>query len=1331
MIPKAQETYFSSLIKIVNEENTSVGAGVLIAEDTILTCAHVVAEALGYDNNEATEDVIDKTTSIFVHRVYVDGKLGVESALVECYIEQYYSRGTYSEQQDLAILKTKKTGRYFIDRKSKISNFSNEILTKTDTLSVFGFPIDATGLIGQTVEAKYFFSAYLPNQWLKVIADKNYGDEIRAGFSGAPVMNIANGNIIGIVCEADTERRTASIIPVSIILKIIELPMCSTEEKKSQLGNSNVIPIELSEKNNSIFRILLDLLLPRLHYLLTVKLRVLSDPPERVLLEKYLRVQHAKWSDELKEKTFLPPPAKEVPSSPPQMLNHQKLFYTPIQQLIKEIGGTSSGGDAASAQISALSKRSKRVRSLVKRLKHTEMPLIVLGDPGSGKTITLKQVAIELGLLNSRKVFPSLCLFVSLGSWKPVAKPTISDVEAFVSRVAGEELAPILHELAKRERLIIIFDGLDEMSRVKYNEHTEALSQYAERYRGQIKTLFSCRIADFSPRFRHTRLVLLPFTRSHIISYLIRQFDKEKLELLGELISAKELGKRLSSKKLPIQPQNPFSLWLLSLYLRENQCLPDTRTELLSFFFEHQYERKLSNFKVDSQNLLDRDQLFLDWGQLALLISKRNLGTDIGIHEVRAIFGQRTDLVVEAGRVCGVLQQTLDYDPPLLKFDHHRAQEYFTAYGIVKSHINVDWAELLKLPRWQETLVNVAQMDAKSTPLSILTESLNSMKIDTNLEGLEKALKESVYSEQVELSTRVLISIPKSEESTHLEEEVVLSSNWLAEHGNPTSKVKMLRLTNRLSDENARDVVEKTLYSKVLWVQNQALEVSASISSSVSASPLPIEIVNSYSDGSILKTIGNKLKIAYKVKSIGLALVSIFSFLLFLLHIVAVSVTVEYIATDISSSEIAYSDIFYKHEDFIKKQVKNGEISEKEALTKQKELEQIQVLYEEWDSFLILLAIILAIIGSLIWSPRYFWITIPVSVSAMVLTISIIYTLWLYIPFAILGEVIPMLFSSIFMLIALVAIISFFWLIIAGIIFLIFNTILAMIISIWSKKLSHFFYTYSAIFNNNGFREYIEVFAVIWAFVFGLFLFGLGGMIVTWLYSWLLYSDHWWDNITLLINESVPNIDFLNRFFDYTLFALLIIGTISLTWTLISIVLKKKNGVKENKKLNEYFEFPIATFGLSLAIVLLGKFVFISSKDTKEKESIEKSIDPISISWLMEYIAIILTIIIVMIVSSVLIYMLYKIWRKYAPNINFGTIHINIERFEKVIKSKDIDEQSRILKNLNFDVLDKSPNDFYSKLIELESYVTEEPALSQYYQKRIELEEILRQEREE
>ena len=74
-----------------------------------------------------------------------------------------------------------------------------------------------------------------------------------------------------------------------------------------------------------------------------------------------------------------------------------------------------------------------------------------------------------------------------------------------------QSIVPYIDALNARHRLVIIFDGMDEMSREHYSEHTEALSKFAMSHEGRTKTLFSCRITDFSPKFIHQRLAILPF----------------------------------------------------------------------------------------------------------------------------------------------------------------------------------------------------------------------------------------------------------------------------------------------------------------------------------------------------------------------------------------------------------------------------------------------------------------------------------------------------------------------------------------------------------------------------------------------------------------------------------------------------------------------------------------------------------------------------------------------------------------------------------------------------------------------------------------------------
>jgi len=1311
-----KETYYASLIKILyyaDNKIKPVGVGVLIAEDTILTCAHVVADALGSEG-DATRKELGADSSVWVHRVFIDGVSDIQSSLVECEIIEYFSRNNTNTITDLAILKTKEKARYLIDGDLKVSCFSKKIPKDKDQISVFGFPLDASEIIGQAIEASYHIIGKMPNHWLNALANKAYGDEIRRGFSGSPAIN-SNKEIIGIICEADEERRTATIIPVSILSKITTLQFCQVKQDSKDSINNNQ-PIPFFEKNNSAGRIFLDWLSPSIHYFLTVKLGLLADPPERLALEKHLREQQAEWSQELIGKTFLPPPAKEMPILPAQIISGNKKFYTPIQQLIKEVVGFSSGGDGASAQIAALSKKSKRVRNLVKRLKYSETPLIVLGDPGSGKTITLKQVAIDLCLENSRRVFPSLCLFVHLGRWKPVKKPSIEDVEILVEEAAGPYLTSILLELSKRQRLIIIFDGLDEMSRLNYNEHTKALSQYAERYNGLIKTLFSCRIADFSPTFKHNRLVLLPFQRNHISNYLIRQFGKTKLEVSGELISIKKLGKRLITQKLPIQPQNPFSLWLLSLYLREKQCWPETRTKLLAFLFDYQYQRKLDEAKISKKDLPDKEQLFSDLGQLALSITQQNRGTDIAVYNVMALFGQRTNLLIETGRMCGVLQQSLNDNTPLIRFEHQRAQEYFTAYAIVKTKIKIDWTKLLEQPRWQETLVNIAQMDVESTPLSVLRENLIITNND-KLDSIDTALRESQYAEQVELATRVLAAVPRSKEAINLENETSNVSGWLSEKGNPTSQVKMLRLTHRLPAQDARFVIDKALDSNVRWVKNQALEVAASISSDVSTSPLPIEVANAYGDGSIIRIIPSRLKIAYKTGSKGLAFVSLLSLFLFLFHIVVISVAVEEISLAIAND--VTNTLYYKNLLFIAKKVKEGELPKAKAIIKLLKLLENKTLYKNWISILIPMAIILAIIGSLIWFPQYFWIIIPASGFGLVLLLSLIYSFWLYAPYATIGSIFGNIWNIwVFTGACIIIIImsSFILFLFSTLIAFIFITILSISIYIWSGKPSHLFSTYKIIYRNNGFIEYIEIFGGSWLFLIIVILIVklklkyllviIYGYIVNTLSDLLSNTDYWWVRIFININDIVPDISFLNRFFDYIFVGLLIFLIIKLLNFILTLVFFKE----KNPNLEEI-----------IIIIIYLIFIFISSKIIWYFDVIKSS--TYSIAWLIKGIMFML----ILISIGILIALIYWIWKKYIPYIKY--IKMDLNNFKYIIKYKNTNEQAQILRSLNFNELNISTSEFYSLLIELESYIKEEPALSEYYQKRDELEDILRQEK--
>src|SRR5262249_41858421 len=155
----------------------------------------------------------------------------------------------------------------------------------------------------------------------------------------------------------------------------------------------------------------------------------------------------------------------------------------------------------------------------------------------------------------------------------------------YVKASVPASIARRLDALETQGRLVIFFDGMDEMSRDRYGEHTEALNLFATAT--WAKTLFSCRITDFSPKFLHQRLVLLPFNRRQVMEYLSLYVTQFPVLIDGRLWTLRQLTKKIVAGDLPVEANNPFVLWLLCLYVQKKGAWPASRVDLLGFYNEH------------------------------------------------------------------------------------------------------------------------------------------------------------------------------------------------------------------------------------------------------------------------------------------------------------------------------------------------------------------------------------------------------------------------------------------------------------------------------------------------------------------------------------------------------------------------------------------------------------------------------------------------------------------------------------------------------------------------------------------------------------------------
>ena len=609
---------------------------------------------------------------------------------------------------------------------------------------------------------------------------------------------------------------------------------------------------------------------------------LLSKPPELAEINNYLRELRAQIQNEFHQKTYLPLAGKPLaPVSPITQAIDRDPFVSPIHQVILQIMGQSYGGDSASAQIAATSRQSRVVRNILKHLDHAQAPLILLGEPGSGKTMTMQQSTLLLAERESHQVFPKIPIYVRLGEFYVTGKVDRHDVWHYVKRSVNSSISHYLDEFVREGRLVIFFDGMDEMSRERYGEHTEALSIFAASSASQ--SLFTCRITDFSPRFLHQRLVILPFDRSQVSEYLHKYIEQFPLLIDNRLWSLKQLTKQIIQGELPIEANNPFVLWLLCLYLQDKQVWPKSRVEMLRYYNESNYQRKIEELPDDEPHFPKPEETFSAWARFAYLTTERNRGPAMPVHLLAADQDSaRVEEMIRVGKRCGVLAESREqFGEHLIRFQHHRFQEYFTALHIHQHRPSIEWLDKFDAPRWQETLLNLILMGEADDVVQTFIVSVESLtqacqaELDKQKNASDKREnqeiiltdeQQTVLADRVEVSSRILHQIGSGmfDVREKLMKPFEAAVSLLADHGNPITQVKMMRACQNVPSIDFIEALKKPLNSPINWVRNQALLLIAGNQSSSRAigSDMATEIGYDLANGNFPKRLPTYWKAA-------------------------------------------------------------------------------------------------------------------------------------------------------------------------------------------------------------------------------------------------------------------------------------------------------------------------------------------------------------------------------------------------------------------------------------------------------------------------------------
>lgn len=209
--PQSQhfKVFKRSLARIFHSNGAVVGAGFAIAPGYLITCAHVVAAALGLaaDTQDSPEQSVELEFPLAAEGERVMGQV-VEWLSYEVDINS----PSISRPADIAILKLDRTPE-------RIIPVTVGEWTWGHLFRIFGFP--------QGIDVGIWASGVLRDQmgngWVSIEDIKAQGYSIQSGFSGAPVWDETINAVVGMAVQAKRPEKNQPDPKVAFMLPTSQL----------------------------------------------------------------------------------------------------------------------------------------------------------------------------------------------------------------------------------------------------------------------------------------------------------------------------------------------------------------------------------------------------------------------------------------------------------------------------------------------------------------------------------------------------------------------------------------------------------------------------------------------------------------------------------------------------------------------------------------------------------------------------------------------------------------------------------------------------------------------------------------------------------------------------------------------------------------------------------------------------------------------------------------------------------------------------------------------------------------------------------------------------
>lgn len=317
--------------------------------------------------------------------------------------------------------------------------------------------------------------------------------------------------------------------------------------------------------------------------------------------------------------------------------------------------------------------------------------IILLGEPGSGKTTALENLAYQLA--DEPKHLP---VPLRLSEFRPGMS-----LEEFIvqgwggSTQAGHwgaaELVANLDGYLEDGRLFFLFDALNEMPHEGYHERVQALRRFIDEWAAKgNRFLMTCRVLDYGEELSGLqRVEVQPLNDVQIQTFLRNELPKNWEALWRELAGSQDDKHRLLD-----MARNPYLLTMMVDIFAEDGELGRNRAELMERFTE--ILMKWAKKKCSTQEWLDAD---IQREALSIMSfemqARAGSGTMVEMSKIKTVLPDKVqpdplwpprpsppEQVLTLAASAHIIEMPADRSS--VRFYHQLLQEYFAACQMLK-----------------------------------------------------------------------------------------------------------------------------------------------------------------------------------------------------------------------------------------------------------------------------------------------------------------------------------------------------------------------------------------------------------------------------------------------------------------------------------------------------------------------------------------------------------------------------------------------------------------------------------------------------------------------